>query len=59
LVAIEAGTPFGWQKYVGTTGLIFGIDGFGASAPAEDLYEYFGLTVEHISSKILQTLGKD
>lgn len=59
VVAIEAGTPFGWQKYVGLDGLIFGIDSFGASAPIKDLYQYFGLTVDHIASKILEKLGKD
>ncbi len=55
-VSIEAGTTFGWEKYVGLEGLRFGIDTFGASGPAPDLYNYFGLTAEKITDKILTTL---
>lgn len=47
-VAIEAGSPFGWDKYVGDQGAIIGIDDFGASAPAADVFKKFGLTAEHI-----------
>ena len=47
-VAIEAGvTPF-WRAYVGLDGAVIGIDSFGASAPADKLYAYFGITVEKI-----------
>jgi transketolase len=59
LVSIEAGTTFGWEKYVGLEGLRFGIDTFGASAPAAALYEYFGLTPEIITEKILMRLKND
>jgi transketolase len=59
LVSIEAGTTFGWEKYVGLEGLRFGIDTFGASAPAVALYEYFGLTPEIITEKILMRLKND
>ena len=55
-VAIEAGVTLGWQKYVGD-GLIFGIDEFGASAPAEDLFAHFGLSVGAIVPKIRARLG--
>jgi transketolase len=55
-VSIEAGTTMGWERYV-PTGLRFGIDGFGASAPAEALYEHFGLTPEAIAPKVLAALG--
>ncbi len=55
-VSIEAASTYGWHKYVGDNGLSFGIDGFGASAPAPDLYKHFGLTVENISTKILEKL---
>ncbi|HLJ63548.1 MAG TPA: transketolase [Stellaceae bacterium] len=43
-IAIEAGSPFGWERWVGEEGAIIGLDGFGASAPAEQLYHHFGLT---------------
>jgi transketolase len=47
-MAVEAGTTLGWHKYVGCDGKIMGIDTFGASGPAEKVYESFGLTVENI-----------
>ena len=52
-VSIEAGTTFGWERYTGLHGLRFGIDRFGASAPAEALYDYFGLTPDKITAKVL------
>jgi len=47
-VAIEAASPMGWDKYIGENGVMIGMDRFGASAPAEVLYEKFGFTPEHI-----------
>ncbi|MCA9913171.1 MAG: transketolase, partial [Anaerolineae bacterium] len=47
-VSIEAGTTLGWRKYVGNYGVTIGIDHFGASAPAERLYEEFGFTVKAV-----------
>lgn len=47
-VAIEAGSSFGWERYIGTEGKMIGIDTFGESAPYEELYEHFGITVEKI-----------
>jgi transketolase len=47
-LAIEAGVPFGWYKYVGDTGDIIGITKFGASAPAEVLMKEYGFTVENV-----------
>jgi transketolase len=52
-VSIEAGTTVGWERYTGLHGLRIGFDGFGASAPAKDLYENFGLTPDAITSRIL------
>lgn len=52
-VSIEAGTTFGWERYTGTAGLRFGIDSFGASAPADDLFRHFGLTADAIAPAIL------
>ncbi|HVF36525.1 MAG TPA: transketolase [Sphingomicrobium sp.] len=52
-VSIEAGTTFGWERYTGLHGLRIGIDRFGASAPASDLYDHFGLTAPKITSRVL------
>ena len=51
-VSIEAGTTFGWERYVGLHGLKIGIDRFGVSAPASDAYDYFGLTPDKIVTRI-------
>ncbi|KWV95834.1 transketolase [Erythrobacter sp. AP23] len=56
-VSIEAGTTFGWERYVGTHGLTIGIDSFGASAPASDLFEKFGLTADAIVPQIMNKLN--
>ena len=53
-VSIEAGSTFGWERYAS---LNIGLDRFGASAPAEDLFERFGFTVEAIVPRILDALG--
>ena len=45
-VAVEAGVTGYWRKYVGLDGAVIGIDTFGASAPADQLYHFFGITVE-------------
>lgn len=55
--AIEAASPYGWEKYVGKSEHIFGIDTFGASAPYQQVYDKFGLTVDKIIPKILALLG--
>ena len=57
-VSIEAGTTYGWERYTGLHGLRVGIDRFGASAPAADLYKHFGLTSEAILPRILEKLKK-
>ena len=56
-VSIEAGTTFGWERYVGTDGLTIGIDRFGASAPAGDLFAKFGLTADAIVPQIMNKLN--
>ena len=56
-VSIEAGTTFGWEAITGLEGLRFGIDTFGASAPAEVLYDHFGLTPEKIAPQVFAALG--
>jgi transketolase len=47
-IAIEAGTPDYWRKYVGLDGQVLGVPDFGESAPAEALFKRFGLTAEGI-----------
>ncbi|WP_242110519.1 transketolase [Luteimonas aquatica] len=47
-VAVEAGVTDFWRKYVGLDGAVVGIDSFGASAPAEQLFPYFGFTVDKV-----------
>jgi transketolase len=47
-VTIEAASPFGWERYAGDEGVIVGIDRFGASAPAEPIFEAFGITAERV-----------
>ncbi|HEV2079906.1 MAG TPA: transketolase [Allosphingosinicella sp.] len=55
-VSIEAGTTLGWERYVGPTGLTIGLNRFGASAPAEDLFERFGFTADKIAPQIVAAL---
>ncbi|MBE6454595.1 MAG: transketolase [Alphaproteobacteria bacterium] len=55
-IAIEAASKFGWEKYVGLTGDIIGMDGFGASAPGSELYKYFGITVEEVIDSVKNSL---
>jgi transketolase len=47
-VAVEAGITDYWRKYVGLEGAVVGIDTFGESAPAGELFKYFGFTVENV-----------
>ena len=47
-VAVEAGVTGFWRQYVGLDGAVVGIDGFGASAPAGELYKHFGITVDAV-----------
>jgi len=56
-VSIEAGVTWGWERYTTTKGLNIGLDRFGASAPAEDLFHRFGFSVEAIVPKIKDKLA--
>jgi transketolase len=47
-IAIEAGIRQGWERYLGDKGVFIGMTGFGASAPAEELYKHFGITSENV-----------
>ncbi len=57
-VAVEAGSTFGWARWVGAAGTVVGIDHFGASAPAETLYERFGVTTEEVVAAARASLEK-
>ncbi|NLF51694.1 MAG: transketolase [Leptolinea sp.] len=56
-VAVEAGSTFGWEKWVGQNGTVIGIDGFGASAPGKVVMEKFGFTVDHVVEEAKKLLG--
>ena len=51
-VAIEAAHPMSWHRWVGADGVIIGIDGFGASAPAPKLYQEYGITAEAVVAAV-------
>lgn len=55
-VAVEAGVRDFWFKYVGLEGAVVGIDRYGESAPAGDLFKYFGLTTEAVVAAVKQVL---
>ena len=58
-VVIEAATTAGWYKYVGLDGIVIGIDSFGESAPAKELFSYFGFTVGKVVDAVSSLLGTD
>ena len=51
-VAVEAGVKQGWERFIGEDGAFIGMTGFGASAPAEVLYEKFGITTEAVLAAV-------
>ncbi len=55
-VAVEAATVDFWRKYVGLDGAVIGMTSFGASAPAAQLYEYFGITALHVADAVKRLL---
>lgn len=57
-VAVEAGSPFGWGKYVGLDGAYVTMNGFGASAPASVLFKKFGFTTENVVATVKSVLNK-
>jgi transketolase len=57
-VAVEAGVRDYWRKYVGLEGDVIGIDTYGESAPANDLYTYFGITEGHVAAAVRTVLLK-
>ncbi len=57
-VAVEAGVPQGWHRYVGDMGEAVGMNRFGASAPYRTLFEKFGFTADHVVKKAVELMGK-
>ena len=49
-VAVEAAASFGWERFIGEDGVFVGMQGFGASAPADRLYKEFGITAEGVAA---------
>ncbi|WP_374479982.1 transketolase [Zoogloea sp.] len=56
-VAVEAGVTDGWRKYVGLEGEVIGVDRFGESAPAGELFKYFGVTAEAVVSAVKKVIA--
>jgi transketolase len=55
-IGIEAAAGFGWERLLGVNGIFIGMGGFGASAPAEDLYEHFGITEAAIVAAVKRAI---
>ena len=55
-ISIEAGSPLGWERYVGDNGVIIGIPHFGSSAPGKVLYEKLGLTAQRVADEAANLL---
>ena len=57
-ISIEAGSIFGWEKYVGSNGISLGMKSFGKSAPYKKIYEHFNLTSDNIVKLTKKMLDK-
>lgn len=57
-VSVEAGTTFGWERWIGDHGIAIGLDRFGESAPYQDIFDYLGITPKQIASRSQKLLGK-
>jgi len=51
-IAVEAASPFAWERYVGDAGNVVGMTGFGASAPVADVYRHFGITAAAVAAAV-------
>jgi len=58
-IGIEAAIGFGWDRWLGARGAFIGMEGFGASAPAEKLFEHFGITAAAIVVATTKLLGQE
>ncbi|MCD8036301.1 MAG: transketolase [Clostridiales bacterium] len=57
-VAVEAASDFGWYKYTGLDGAVISMNGYGASAPAGQLFEKFGFTVDNVVETVMKVMNK-
>jgi transketolase len=57
-VVIEAGISQGWDRYLGDEGIFIGMNGFGASGKAEDLFKHFGITADAVTQTVITKLKK-
>jgi transketolase len=55
---VEAGIAMGWAEFIGSRGAFVGMTGFGASAPADELFEHFGITADAVARAAERLLGK-
>jgi transketolase len=55
-LAVEAASPFGWDKWVGSSGKVIGLTRFGASAPYKDLARFFGFTPENVAARAKEVI---
>jgi transketolase len=56
-VAVEAGVEQGWRKYLGLEGRFVGMSSYGASGPAEELFPYFGITIDNVVAQARELLA--
>jgi transketolase len=57
-LAVEAASPMGWHRYVGSSGAVVGLDRFGASAPYKTIFEKFGFTAEKVADKAVALINR-
>jgi transketolase len=57
-VAVEAASPFGWDKWIGSEGAFLGMETFGASGPAKDVFDHFGITSHRVAELGKELIGR-
>jgi transketolase len=57
-LAVEAASPMGWERWVGSEGAILSVDHFGASAPGGVVMKEYGFTVDHVVEQALALVGR-
>jgi transketolase len=57
-VAVEAAGPLGWSRWITDGGVMVGMEGFGASAPGERLFQEFKLTPDHVAGAVQRLLAR-
>ena len=56
-LAVEAGVGLGWEKFIGEDGIFVGMNSFGESAPAKELFEHFGITPGAVVDRVIEQLS--